>query len=106
MRTEQINSVGCFSGPNGCLNLNTDSFPNDTYLSERNNGDVRYILFSVLIGRTITIESANIIETLDALRSQEGAPTYEVIIADRRLDNVCRPHRDLNPLSSSYFTGQ
>src|SRR5262249_14859190 len=45
-------------------------------------------LFSVLIGRASTIDNRGIIETLDALRSQEGAPTYEVIIADRRLDDV------------------
>ena len=45
-------------------------------------------LFSVLIGRASTVDNTGIIETLDALRSQEGALTYEVIIADRRLDDV------------------
>jgi hypothetical protein len=45
-------------------------------------------LFSVLIGRASTVDNRGIIETLGALRSQEGAPTYEVIIADRRLDDV------------------
>ena len=78
MRTEQINSVGCFSGPNGCVNLNTDSFPNDTYLSERNRRRSVRPLFRSDRGRTSTIETLK----------RWTAPTYEVIIADRRLDNV------------------
>jgi hypothetical protein len=45
-------------------------------------------LFSVLIGRASAIDNKRIIETLDALRSQEAAPSYEVIIPDRRLDNI------------------
>src|SRR6266436_2195793 len=45
-------------------------------------------LFSILIGRVSTEDSSRIVETLDALRAQEGSPAYEVIIADRRLDAV------------------
>ena len=44
--------------------------------------------FSILIGRVSTEDSRRIVETLDALRAQEGSPAYEVIIADRRLDAV------------------
>src|SRR5262245_28363601 len=45
-------------------------------------------VFSVLIGRVSTEDRERIFETLDALRAQEGSPPYEVIIADRRLDEV------------------
>lgn len=45
-------------------------------------------LFSILIGRVSTEDSGRILETLDALRAQEGSSAYEVIIADRRLDAV------------------
>jgi hypothetical protein len=54
-----------------------------TPLRERPRG-----LFSILIGRVSTEDSGRIVETLDALRVQEGSPPYEVIIADRRLDAV------------------
>jgi Glycosyl transferase family 2 len=46
------------------------------------------VSFSVLIGRVSSEDSARIIEVLDALRDQKGAPSYETVIADRRLDWV------------------
>ena len=46
------------------------------------------VFFSVLIGRVSSEDSARILEILDALRDQTGAPPYEIIIADRRLDAV------------------
>jgi glycosyltransferase involved in cell wall biosynthesis len=46
------------------------------------------ISFSILIGRVSSEDSARILETLDALQDQKGAPSYEVIVADRRLDGV------------------
>ena len=45
-------------------------------------------LISILVGRVSTEDSDRILELLDALRSQEDAPPYEVIIADRRQDGV------------------
>jgi hypothetical protein len=45
-------------------------------------------VFSILIGRVSTEDSARILESLDALRAQEGALAYEVIIVDRRLDAI------------------
>ena len=44
--------------------------------------------FSVLIGRVSTEDTGRIFETLEALRGQHGAQTYEVIIADRRDDEL------------------
>ena len=54
-------------------------------------------LFSILIGRVSTEDSVRIIETLDALRAQEGAPAYEAIIADRRRDSVSERIRSEYP---------
>ena len=44
--------------------------------------------FSVLIGRASTEDSARILETLDALRVQEGSPAFEVVIVDRLDDTI------------------
>jgi Glycosyl transferase family 2 len=44
--------------------------------------------FSVLIGRASTEDSARILETLDALRAQQEAPAYEVVIVDRLDDTI------------------
>lgn len=44
--------------------------------------------FSVLIGMVSTEDSDRILETLDALRKQEGSHSYEVIIGDRRNDEI------------------
>lgn len=48
------------------------------------------LVFSVLIGLVSTEDSSRILETLDALRNQEGGHGYEVLIGDRRNDNVSR----------------
>jgi hypothetical protein len=45
-------------------------------------------LFSILIGRVSTEDSDRILELLEALRAQEEAPSYEVIVGDRRQDWV------------------
>src|SRR5215831_19089087 len=45
-------------------------------------------LFSILVGRVSTEDSDRILELLGALRDQEKAPAYEVIVADRRQDEV------------------
>jgi hypothetical protein len=44
--------------------------------------------FSVLIGMVSTEDSDRILETLDLLRKQEGSHSYEVIIGDRRNDEI------------------
>lgn len=44
--------------------------------------------FSILIGRVSTEDNTRILETLNALRAQDGSPDYEVILADRRGDSV------------------
>jgi len=44
--------------------------------------------FSILMGRVSTEDSARILETLNALRAQEGALAYEIIIADRLHDSI------------------
>jgi hypothetical protein len=44
--------------------------------------------FSILIGRVSTEDHERVIETLDALRAQGEANSYEVIIVDRRDDLV------------------
>ncbi len=44
--------------------------------------------FSILIGLVSTEDSERIFEVLDSLRSQQGLSTYEVIIADRRQNEV------------------
>jgi hypothetical protein len=44
--------------------------------------------FSVLIGRASTEDSARILETLDALRAQQGSPAHEVVIVDRLADTI------------------
>jgi glycosyltransferase involved in cell wall biosynthesis len=44
--------------------------------------------FSILIGLVSTEDSERVLEALDALRNQQGAHSYEVIIADRRHDDV------------------
>lgn len=44
--------------------------------------------FSILIGLVSTEDSDRILEALDSLRKQEGSHAYEVIIADRRHDDI------------------
>jgi hypothetical protein len=44
--------------------------------------------FSILIGMVSTEDRHRILETLNALRNQAGDSTYEVVIADRRDDEV------------------
>ncbi len=44
--------------------------------------------FSILIGMVSTEDSDRILEALDILRKQAGSQTYEVIIGDRRDDEV------------------
>lgn len=44
--------------------------------------------FSILIGLVSSEDSDRILETLDSLRHQQGSHPYEVIIADRRLDDI------------------
>lgn len=44
--------------------------------------------FSILIGMVSTEDSDRILEALDVLRKQTGSHTYEVIIGDRRNDEV------------------
>lgn len=46
--------------------------------------------FSILIGMVSTEDPNRILETLDSLRQQQGAHSYEVIIGDRRNDEVSR----------------
>lgn len=48
------------------------------------------LMFSVLIGLVSTEDSRRILETLDSLRNQEGGHPYEVLIGDRRNDDVSR----------------
>ena len=45
-------------------------------------------MFSILIGLVSTEDRARVLETLDALRGQRAAPPYEVVIADRRHDDI------------------
>lgn len=44
--------------------------------------------FSILIGLVSTEDSDRILETLESLKNQEGSHHYEVIIADRRHDDI------------------
>jgi len=46
--------------------------------------------FSILIGLVSTEDGERIFEVLDSLRNQQGTSTYEVIIADRRQNEVSR----------------
>ncbi|GMQ88734.1 MAG: hypothetical protein BMS9Abin09_0168 [Gammaproteobacteria bacterium] len=46
--------------------------------------------FSILIGVVSTEDSDRILETLESLRKQEGSCSYEVILADRRNDDIGR----------------
>jgi len=46
--------------------------------------------FSILIGLVSTEDSDRILEAIESLRKQEGSHTYEVIIADRRHDEISR----------------
>lgn len=50
----------------------------------------RPVMFSVLIGLVSTEDDTRVLETLDALRMQNKKYSYEVIIGDRRQDNVSR----------------
>lgn len=52
------------------------------------NGSHMSPRFSILIGRVSTEDSDRVLELLDALRQQDGSPDHEVIIADRRLDQI------------------
>lgn len=53
--------------------------------------------FSILIGRVSTEDGDRILETLDALRAQERAPGYEVMLADRLQDAVSARIREAYP---------
>jgi glycosyltransferase involved in cell wall biosynthesis len=46
------------------------------------------IEFSIIAGRVSTEDHDRVMETLDALRSQEGRPTYEVLLVDRLNDDI------------------
>ncbi len=46
--------------------------------------------FSILIGVVSTEDSDRILETLESLRNQEGSCSYEVMLADRRNDEISR----------------
>ena len=76
----------------GCkdsLNVKTDrSDPCEIDAPAPDHRKAQDPVFSVLIGRVSTEDSRRIVETLDALRAQERSLPYEVIIADRRLDEV------------------
>ena len=48
------------------------------------------LLFSVLIGLASTEDRGRILETLAAMRNQKGAHTCEIIIGDRRNDEISR----------------
>ena len=54
-------------------------------------------IFSVLIGLVSTEDRSRILETLNALRDQEGGPHYEVVIGDRRQDDISAQIRDNYP---------
>jgi len=64
--------------------------------------DPSYV-FSILVGRVSTEDCDRILELLDALRSQEKAPAYEVIIADRRQDWVSEHIRINFPEARLFF---
>ena len=61
-----------------------------TKTSRRTGTSDSSCLFSILVGRVSTEDSDRIIELLEALRAQENAPAYEVIVADRRQDRVSK----------------
>jgi len=46
--------------------------------------------FSILIGLVSTEDCDRILQTLDSLRKQQGSHRYEVIIADRRNDDISK----------------
>jgi len=54
-------------------------------------------MFSVLIGLVSTTDRGRILETLDSLRRQDGAHSYEVIIGDRRNDDISRKIEETYP---------
>lgn len=53
--------------------------------------------FSVLIGLVSTEDSDRILEALDSLRNQQGSHTCEVILADRRNDDISKRIDDEYP---------
>lgn len=53
-------------------------------------GDSGKAMFSVLIGRVSSVDSARILETIEALAHQTGDHQVEVIVADRRQDDIAR----------------
>lgn len=53
--------------------------------------------FSIVIGLVSTEDSDRILQALQALRRQTGGHTYEVIVADRRHDDVSRKLSDSWP---------
>jgi hypothetical protein len=57
-------------------------------MDKAKNVEVKKCDFSILIGLVSTEDSDRILETLESLRNQRGSHVYEVIIADRRLDEV------------------
>lgn len=59
--------------------------------------DVHSALYSVVIGVVSSKDRARILETLQALRDQVNAPPFEVILADRRQDEISERIRDLFP---------
>jgi hypothetical protein len=56
------------------------------YKDKQNQGDAPE--FSILIGLVSSVDRGRILETLDSLRNQSGSHRYEVIIADRRQDDI------------------
>jgi len=60
-------------------------------------------VFSILIGRVSTEDGARVLEALDALRRQDGAFTYEVIIVDRLHDAVSARIRSAYPEAKLRF---
>jgi Glycosyl transferase family 2 len=60
-------------------------------------------LFSILVGRVSTEDSDRVLELLEALRAQENAPAYEVIVADRRQDRVSERIRASYPEAQLFF---
>jgi hypothetical protein len=60
-------------------------------------------LFSILVGRVSTEDSDRVLELLEALRAQENAPAYEVIVADRRQDRVSERIRANYPEAQLFF---
>lgn len=61
--------------------------------------------FSILIGMVSTEDATRVLQTLDALRNQQGGHTYEVIIGDRRNDSVSSRIREHYPEVKLFSAG-